>query len=112
MAVRTKPKPKPAKRRSANRTTPKRRAKPKPAASAANRLPDPTPAPARLRKLVNWYTGKVYRNLAGEVVTWPEDDNAAYVVLLAQRDKHGGLWALVPVEYRFTSLGAVGKVWR
>jgi hypothetical protein len=106
MAVRTKPKRKPAKR-----ATPRRRAKP--AATAENRLPAPAPAPARRRKLVNWDTGAVYRNATtGEVVTWPPDDNAAEVVLLAQRDKHGGLWSLVPVAYQFVEKGPEGRVWR
>jgi hypothetical protein len=106
MPVRTKTKRKPAKRASSGR-----KAKPKPAASAPNRPPAPAPAPVQRRKLVHDRTGEVVCDAAGNVVTWAGDDPEAVAVLMAKA-RSGIGWCLVPVEYRFASLGAMGKVWR
>jgi hypothetical protein len=53
----------------------------------------------------------VYRDEAGEPITWATEDPEAEAALMAKA-RAGGGWALCPAEYRFADMGPAGKVWR
>ncbi|RIK72798.1 MAG: hypothetical protein DCC68_25895 [Planctomycetota bacterium] len=105
MAVRTKPK-----RKLARKGQPAA-VRARPAAVPERRAPAPIVVTVQRRKLVNWRTGEVHCDPAGNVATWDSTDPAAEVALLAKAASGGG-WALVPEGYRFEAKGPEGMLWR